>query len=73
MTKKRTIKNHPAIDPQKPSLVRREALLEELRRAQEAVKPAQQFQDVLKQLQESQKALCQAMKPPQQLQDVTKQ
>jgi hypothetical protein len=39
MTKQRTFKDHPAVDANKPSLVRREALLEELRRAMEIGNP----------------------------------
>ena len=73
MTKQRTFKDHPAADADKPSLVRREALLEELRRATEALKPSHQLEDARNQWQEAQKALQEALKPSQQLEDVRKQ
>jgi hypothetical protein len=73
MTKQRKLKDHPAVDPDKPSLVLREALDEELRRAMETLKPTQNLQDVTKQWQEFQKALQEALKPAPQSQDVAKQ
>lgn len=54
---KRKLRNHPAVDIEKPSLVRREALFQELQRAGEAMRPFTLPEDVLTQWRESQKAL----------------
>jgi len=61
MTKRR-IKQHPSLDPAKPSLIEREAYLQELARLQKALQPSKQYQD----------AMQKALQPSKQYQDLMK-
>ena len=61
MTKRR-IKQHPSLDPAKPSLIEREAYLQELARLQKALQPSKQYQDLMKHYQDAMKKALQPSK-----------
>lgn len=59
---KRKIKQHPNLDPAKPSLIEREAYLQELARLQKALQPSKQSQDLMKHYQDAMKKALQPSK-----------